>query len=108
MRNFRVIGAVMAAASALLFHGCFAFHLPVTMSVGTESGDSPLARGNFLRTAAVGLIGAGMGVTGLRGPNEDVSAAEPLVETCEMFVGASSKVAASPTTTWIIPILRCL
>lgn len=45
-----------------------------------------LSRAGFLKTAAIGLIGAAAGAGVAGQPVEHVAAAEPLVETCEGYV----------------------
>lgn len=49
-----------------------------------SNNNNVFSRGGFLKTAAVGLIGAGVGVVGK--PVEHAAAAEPLVETCEQLL----------------------
>lgn len=72
-----------------LLPGCSGLVPAVTMMTtglgGQQGGNtgSALGRRDFLRTAAAGLIGAGVGVGTLAGRANRATAAEPLVETCE-------------------------
>lgn len=53
------------------------------MSTGPSQAGTAFSRTGFLKTAAVSLAGAGLGVGVIGQPVEKVHAAEPLVETCE-------------------------
>lgn len=61
----------------------------MTMTAAPSQGNAnPLfSRTGFLKNAAISLVGAGVGA-GVAGQSlERAAAAEPLVETCEAFVG---------------------
>lgn len=57
----------------------------VTMSATSKTGQfsNAIGRRDFLRTAAVGLVGAAFGIGVLGAPVEQTVASEPMVETCE-------------------------
>lgn len=80
--SFVALGVV--ATSLLLLKESHGFNIQLSMKLGNEQmGAAPIVRGDFVKTAALSLLGAGFGMRVLGEPVESVSAAEPLIDTCE-------------------------
>lgn len=84
MPSSNMLGLV--ATVLLGSHACFAFNLPLTMSIGNYHSPTPAGRGDYLKKAAIGLLGASIGIGILGQPTERVSAAESQIETCERLM----------------------
>lgn len=78
--------AALAALALILQTTTYALLVPAAVHMGVAGGQdstNSFGRRDFLKTAAVGLIGAGVGFGALGTPVERTMAAEPLLETCE-------------------------